>query len=150
MTAPTLKTGSPDFDADIASHDTYLEDFPHATFQRMREGSPVSWVAEDGAGFWAVTRHAEVTEVSRDYNRFTASRGIRIEEMDLDELEARRSMMELDPPDHTRLRRLVQPGFTPRVTATYEEAFRKLVNVVLDEVLPMGEFDFVTSSWMRL
>lgn len=64
--------------------------------------------------------------------------------MDPDELEARRSMMELDPPDHTRLRRLVQPGFTPRVTATYEEAFRKLVDAVLDRVLPLGGFDFVT------
>jgi len=64
--------------------------------------------------------------------------------MDPEELEARRSMMEFDPPEHTRLRRLVQPGFTPKVTATYEAAFRKLVGVVLDKVLPLGEFDFVT------
>jgi cytochrome P450 len=64
--------------------------------------------------------------------------------MDPDELEARRSMMELDPPEHTRLRRLVQPGFTPKVTATYETAFRRLVGLVLDRVLPLGTFDFVT------
>lgn len=50
-----------------------------------------------------MTKHSHVVEVSRDYNRFSASLGIRIEEMDVDELEARRSMMELDPPDHTRL-----------------------------------------------
>jgi cytochrome P450 len=111
----------------------------------MRREAPVSWVTEDdGSGFWAITKHADVVEVSRDYKRFTASRGIRIEEMDLEELEARRSMMEFDPPEHTRLRRLVQPGFTPKVTATYEEAFRRLVRMVLDRVLPFGDFDFVT------
>jgi cytochrome P450 len=105
----------------------------------------LSWVTEsDGSGFWAVTKHADVIEVSRDYDRFTASRGIRIEDMDPDELEARRSMMESDPPEHTRLRRLVQPGFTPKVTATYEAAFRTLVGMVLDRVLPLGSFDFVT------
>ena len=140
----TLSTPRPD-DVDITSHDTYLGDFPHATFARLRAEEPVSWTMEgDGSGFWSVTRHADVVEVSRDYNRFTASRGIRIERMDPEELEARRSMMEFDPPDHTRLRRLVQPGFTPKVTATYEAAFRKLVGVVLDRVLPLGEFDFVT------
>jgi cytochrome P450 len=130
--------------ADITSHDTYLDEFPHAAFRRLREESPVRWVEDDEGGFWAVTRHADVVEVSRDYNRFTASRGIRIEEMDPEELEARRSMMEFDPPEHTRLRRLVQPGFTPKVTATYEAAFRSLVGLVLDRVLPIGEFDFVT------
>jgi cytochrome P450 len=145
MTTLALNHRPGDPHADVTSHDTYLEGFPHAAFQRMRAEEPVAWTTEaDGSGFWSVTKHADVVEVSRDYNRFTASRGIRIEEMDPDELEARRSMMELDPPEHTRLRRLVQPGFTPKVVATYEDAFRKLVNVVLDRVLPMGGFDFVT------
>jgi cytochrome P450 len=131
--------------ADLASHDTFLRCVPHATFSRMREEEPVAWVEErDGSGFWAVTRHADVETVSRDFARFTASRGIRIEDMAADELEARRTMMEFDPPEHARLRRLVQPGFTPRVVATYEAAFRKLAGHVLDAVLPLGEFDFVT------
>ncbi|MFP3881138.1 MAG: cytochrome P450 [Actinomycetota bacterium] len=145
MPIGNLKERTGDRHADIASHDTYVEGFPHDTFERLRREDPVPWTTEsDGSGFWSVTKHADVTEVSRDYNRFTASRGIRIEEMDPEELEARRSMMEFDPPEHTRLRRLVQPGFTPKVTATYEAAFRKLVGVVLDRVLPLGEFDFVT------
>ena len=105
----------------------------------------MTWVEENaGAGFWAVTRHADVETVSRDFGRFTASRGIRIEQMEPDALEARRTMMEFDPPEHARLRRLVQPGFTPKVVATYEEAFRALAGLVLDKVLPLGEFDFVT------
>jgi cytochrome P450 len=131
--------------ADITSHDTYLRGFPHAAFKRLRETDPVAWVEEsDGTGFWAITKHADVIEVSRDYNRFSAARGIRIESMADDELHARRTMMELDPPEHTRLRRLVQPGFTPKVVATYENAFRMLAGHVLDTVLPRGEFDFVT------
>ena len=131
--------------ADLASHDTFVRCVPHATFARMRREEPVAWVEEsDGAGFWAVTRHADVEMVSRDFARFTASRGIRIEDMAPDELEARRTMMEFDPPEHARLRRLVQPGFTPKVVATYEEAFRRLTGQVLDRVLPLGEFDFVT------
>jgi cytochrome P450 len=134
-----------DPDADLASHDTFLRCVPHATFARMRAEEPVAWVEEsDGSGFWAVTRHADVEMVSRDFGRFTASRGIRIEDMAPDELEARRTMMEFDPPEHARLRRLVQPGFTPRVVATYELAFRALAGHVLDAVLPFGEFDFVT------
>jgi len=141
----TLHTDLGEASADITSHDTYVRCVPHATFARLRHEEPVSWVEEDdGTGFWALTKHADISMVSRDFNRFTASRGIRIEEMSSDELEARRTMMEFDPPDHARLRRLVQPGFTPRVVATYEVAFRILAGHVLDQVLPLGEFDFVT------
>jgi cytochrome P450 len=145
MNAELLHEDLGDPQADITSHDTYTNGFPHAAFKRLREEDPVAWVPErDGSGFWAITRHSDVIEVSRDYKRFTASRGIRMEEMDADELEARRSMMEFDPPEHTRLRRLVQPGFTPKVVATYEEAFRRLVDRVLDHVLEEHQFDFVT------
>jgi cytochrome P450 len=110
----------------------------------MRRERPVSWIKEGDSGFWAVTKHADVETVSRDYGRFTASRGIRVEQMAPDALEARRTMMEFDPPEHARLRRLVQPGFTPKIVATYEAAFRALAGHVLDRVLPLGEFDFVT------
>lgn len=145
MPANTLHQDLGEVDADIFSHDTYVRCVPHAAFERMRREHPVSWVEEgDGTGFWAVTRHADVETVSRDYGRFTASRGIRVEQMAPDALEARRTMMEFDPPEHARLRRLVQPGFTPRVVATYEEAFRALAGYVLDKVLPLGDFDFVT------
>ena len=144
MTLNVLHADLGDPHADITSHDTYLTGFPHAVFQRMRREEPVTWIDDPEGGFWAITKHADVIEVSRDYGRFTASRGIRIEEMDDEELEARRTLMEMDPPEHTRLRRLVQPGFTPKVTATYESAFRQLVGLVLDNVLARGEFDFVT------
>jgi cytochrome P450 len=132
--------------ADIVDHDTYLNDVPHATFARLRRESPVAWIEEPlpNTGFWAVTKFDDVGQVSRDHETFTTTKGIRLEEMAPDELEARRTMMEFDPPEHTRLRRLVSRGFTPRVIATYENAFRSLARQVLDHALPMGEFDFVT------
>ncbi len=145
MSLSTLTSDPAETHADLSSHDTFLRGVPHATFARMRAEEPVAWVEEsDGQGFWALTKHADISAVSRDYGRFTASRGIRIEQMAPDELEARRTMMEFDPPEHARLRRLVQPGFTPKVVATYESAFRTLAGHVLDRVLPLGEFDFVT------
>ncbi|HVR77263.1 MAG TPA: cytochrome P450 [Acidimicrobiia bacterium] len=145
MAVTTLHTDLGEENADLTSHDAFVRAVPHATFARMRREQPVAWVEEaDGEGFWALTKHADVSMVSRDFGRFTASRGIRIEQMAPDELEARRTMMEFDPPEHARLRRLVQPGFTPKVVATYEAAFRILAGQVLDQVLPLGNFDFVT------
>jgi cytochrome P450 len=145
MAVNTLHTDLGDIDADITAHDTYVRSVPHAAFARMRAQEPVAWVEEeDGSGFWALLKHADISMASRDYGRFSASTGIRIEQMAPDELEARRTMMEFDPPEHARLRRLVQPGFTPKVVATYEAAFRILAGYVLDTVLPLGEFDFVT------
>lgn len=141
--APYLDDLGPD-DADITSHDTFVPGVPHATFARLRREDPVSWWDEtDGAGFWAVTRYADAVRMSQDHETFTSSRGIRLEEMDPDQLEARRTMMEYDPPEHTRLRRLVSRGFTRRVVETYEDAIRRLAADVLDEAIPQGEFDFV-------
>ena len=144
MTTTEVQLG--DAHADIVDHDTYLQDVPHATFARLRNESPIAWIEENppNSGFWAVTKYDDVGQVSRDHETFTTTKGIRLEEMAPDELEARRTMMEFDPPEHTRLRRLVSRGFTPRVIATYENAFRSLASHVLDRVLPLGEFDFVT------
>ena len=130
--------------ADLASHDTWVHGTPYATLERLRDEDPVSWVDEaDGSGFWAVTRYADVIELNRRWDDFTSYRGIRLEEMDAEETEARRTLMELDPPDHTRLRRLVNRGFTRRTVESYEEPIRELTGDILDEALALGEFDFV-------
>ncbi len=145
---PYLDDLGPD-DADITSHDTYVGGVPHATFARLRSEDPVSWWEEvDGSGFWAVTRYGDALEVSRDVATFTSAKGIRLEEMDDEQLEARRTMMELDPPEHTRLRRLVNRGFTRRTVETFEESIRQLAGMVIDRALEQaapngGVFDFV-------
>lgn len=135
-----------DDQADLASHDTFARGIPHATFRRLRDTDPVAWVDEHdgGAGFWAVTRYADVLKVSHDVDTFTSTRGIRLEEMSPQETDARRTIMELDPPEHTRLRRLVNRGFTRRAVAAYEDTIRQLAVLVIERALPRREFDFVT------
>ncbi|MGI9622162.1 MAG: cytochrome P450 [Acidimicrobiales bacterium] len=133
----------PDY-ADITSHDTYVDGVPHATFDRLRSDDPVHWTEEsDGSGFWSVLRYDDALAVSRDIETFTSSQGIRLEEMDEEQIEARRTMMEFDPPEHTRLRRLVNRGFTRRTVETFEEAIRALTAEVIEAALPKGQFDFV-------
>lgn len=138
-------------DADLTDHDVYTLGVPHATFSRMRAEGPVHWTPErDASGFWSVVGYPECLEVSRDVATFTSSRGIRLEEMDEDETEARRTLMEYDPPAHTRLRRLVNRGFTRRTVETFEDAIRELAGDVLDEALDESEFDFVTAVAQQL
>lgn len=132
-------------DANITSHDTYTNGVPHATFKRLREEDPIHWTEEaDGTGFWSVLRYDDAIAVSKDVKTFTSSKGIRLEDMDPEETEARRTMMELDPPEHTRYRRLVSKGFTRRRVESYEESIRELAIEVIEEAIQHTEFDFVS------
>ncbi len=132
-------------DADITSHDTYVSGVPHATFDRLRATDPVHWTPESdgGSGFWSILRYDDALEVSRDVESFTSTEGIRLEEMDEDEKAARLTMMEMDPPDHTRYRRLVSKGFTRRTVESYEDEIRQLAVEVIEAALEAEEFDFV-------
>lgn len=132
-------------DADLTSHDTYVSGVPHATFDRLRSEDPVHWTEEaDGSGFWSILRYDDAIQVSRDHETFTSARGIRLEEMDDEQLEARRTMMEYDPPEHTRYRRQVSKGFTRRSVESYEAVIRELAVEVIDEALASDRFDFVS------
>lgn len=131
-------------DADITSHDTYTSGVPHATFARLRAEDPVHWTEErDGSGFWSILTYQDCLTVSRDVATFTSQKGIRLEEMDEEETEARRTLMEMDPPEHTRLRRLVNKGFTRRTVESFEEPIRELAAEVVERALHNDEFDFV-------
>ncbi len=132
-------------DADITSHDTYTAGVPHATFEHLRSTDPVHWTPESdgGSGFWSILRYDDALDVSRDVESFTSTGGIRLEEMAEDEKLARRTMMEMDPPEHTRYRRLVSKGFTRRSVESYENEIRQLAVEVIEEALEHDEFDFV-------
>ena len=130
--------------ADLSSHDAFVNGVPHATFTRLRKEDPVAWCDEkDGSGFWAITRHADIVELNRNFKTYTSSLGIRLEEMTPDETAARRTLMELDPPEHSRLRRLAGDGFTRRLVETYEEQIRQIATLTITEALKDKEFDFV-------
>jgi cytochrome P450 len=133
-------------DIDLASHDFFVDAFPHDAFRLLREHDPVHWQPEapPNHGFWAITKYHDVETVIDDPATFSSERGgVILEEMAPDELEARKSMMETDPPRHTRLRKIASPLFTPRSMREYEGYCRDIAREVLDRALAKGEFDFV-------
>ncbi|HUY17365.1 MAG TPA: cytochrome P450 [Acidimicrobiales bacterium] len=131
--------------ADITSHDTYVNGVPRATFRYLRENDPVHWTEESngGRGFWSLTKYDDVLFASRNTEVFSSRLGIRLEDMDLEETEARRTLMEMDSPEHTRLRRLVSRPFAPKSVNEYEDAIRQLAVEVLDALDGEREFNFV-------
>ena len=132
---------------DITDPDTFVAGVPYDTFRTLRDEDPVSWWDESdgGSGFWAVTRYDDLLAVSRDVETFSSAQGITWEEMAPSAFEARRSMIEHDPPSHTRYRRLVSKPFSRREVYAYENAIRLLARSVLDHALsPSVEaLDFV-------
>ncbi len=125
-------------------NDVFAERIPHDTFALLRREAPVYWYDwSGGRGFWCVTKHEDVVAVSKDTKTFSSAQGANLEDLDEDARVARQSMLETDPPDHSRLRSLVGPPFTPRAVRAYEVALRELTREILDRALPLGEFDFV-------
>jgi cytochrome P450 len=131
---------------DLASPDTFVERIPFEYFGWLRAHQPVYWHPEPppNHGFWVVTKHDDLVAIHRDFRTFSSELGhVAIEELQPDELEARQSMLETDPPKHTRLRRIVSQFFTPRAVGAYEDFVRGLARELVDAALPLGEFDFV-------
>ena len=130
---------------DITSHDVYVEGVPHQEFARLRAESPVTWTEEPdgGRGFWSILKYDDVLYSSRHTELFSSRSGIRMEDMSEEETEARRTLMEMDSPEHTRLRRMVSRPFTPRAVMSYEDAVRDLAREVLANLNGLEEFDFV-------
>ncbi len=97
--------------------------------------------------FWALTLHEDVVEAGRDWETFSSQRGsvhlMRHESED--ELSAFRTIIDTDPPAHTRLRRIVNRGFTPRAVAAIEEHYRIVAREIIDAAIERGTVDFVSS-----
>lgn len=132
-------------DVDLASHDEFVDGVPYEYFALLRREDPVHWNDEpDGPGFWAITKHAHINEVHRDWQTFSSERGgTSLEDIEPENIEPRKSMIDMDPPRHNQLRAIVNKRFTPRAVLRYEEYIRDLIRKILDDALPMGEFDFV-------
>ncbi|MGY1813362.1 cytochrome P450 [Blastococcus sp. SYSU D00820] len=131
--------------APLADPDTFVDGPPYELFARLRDEDPVAWTPEPAphSGFWSITRHADIVAVSRDWETFTSSRGVALEELDDEQLAHRTSMIDTDPPRQTQLRRAVASSFTPRVVNGFETFLRGVVGRALDAALPKGTFEFV-------
>jgi cholest-4-en-3-one 26-monooxygenase len=132
---------------DLSDSRSYVAGVPHAWLAHLRRHDPVHWQDEPGGpGFWAVTRYGDCVTVNRDYERFSsAAQGTMPFELGADEVAQQSLMMlNMDPPLHTRYRRLVNKGFTPRTVRDLEESTRRSTDAIIDSVIEKGEADFVS------
>ena len=130
---------------DLSSHDAFVEQVPYEWFRTLRREDPVHFNPEpDGPGFWAVTRYADIREVHRNVPVYSSEvGGTSLEDLDPDQIEARKSMIDMDPPRHNELRGMLARRFTAKAAKVWEHAVHTVCEQVLDEALPKGEFDFV-------
>jgi len=132
---------------DLCNPQLFVPSVPHALFAELRRMSPVFWhEQEDGAGFWSVMRYHDLVAVNRDSQTFSSFKGGALM-MDWDEetlSQQRMMMLNMDPPVHTRYRRLVNKGFTPRMVHELEERIVERTRLLTDAARQQGEFDFVT------
>lgn len=133
-------------DIDLTDCNNFVERVPFEAFDRLRHEAPVSWHDEPSPlnGFWSVTKHADIVAVSRDWRTYSSEvGGAALAELSSEEIAARKTMLDTDPPRHTRLRGVVSGLFTPRAVLHYEQFIREVTRRVLDRALPAGEFDFI-------
>ncbi|MGN6680168.1 MAG: cytochrome P450, partial [Streptosporangiaceae bacterium] len=133
---------------------TYVYGVPFGALTKLRRESPVIWVAEvpvlgwpEGPGFWLVLRHADVESVLSRPQLFSSSVGatqIRDPATPAALGYVRQMMLNMDPPDHSRLRRLLSRSFTRRAVSSLEARIRDHARTICDRVFtgPGGEFDF--------
>ncbi len=126
-------------DIDLLSRDIFVEGVPHEWFALLRQEAPIYRHPEpDGPGFWVFTRHEDVSVLNRDWEHLSSDQGrggvVGMEELSaeqqaeqeaMNQAGAGKMMLTIDPPEHTRYRKLVNRGFTPRVIRSLEEHLRE-------------------------
>ena len=129
----------------LADLDVFDNGAPWDLFAELRQNDPVNWSDETdgGHGFWSVMRYHDIVKVLRDPDTFTSSHFTNLEELEPDQEEARRSLLDSDGTRHRALRRLLQNDFTPNNVAKYETFLRGLTATTLDNAFAKGEFDFL-------
>ncbi|AOY56501.1 MAG: hypothetical protein RI933_887 [Actinomycetota bacterium] len=130
----------------LTNLDLFEKGAPWETFAQLRNEAPVHWSEEEApnSGFWSVTGYHDIVKVLRDPETFTSSHFTNLEEVDAEQEEARRSLLETDGNRHRALRRLLQGQFTPQAVAVYETFLRGLTATTLDNAFAKGTFDFVS------
>ncbi|MSV77401.1 MAG: cytochrome P450, partial [Actinobacteria bacterium] len=129
----------------LADLDLFANGAPWDVFKQLRDESPMHWNEEEApqSGFYSVTRYHDIVKVLRDPDTFTSERFTNLEEVDAEQEEARRSLLETDGSRHRALRRILQGEFTPQAVAKYETFLRGLTATTLDKAFAKGSFDFV-------
>ena len=151
--ARTSEVGRPATAVNLADPDVWVVAPPYEEFARLRDEAPVAWNERlDGQrGFWAVARHDDIVTVSRDTTTFSSREGvISLDDFDDDQSDARRSLLEMDPPQHTSMRKVTSRDFTPRAVSAFEAFARGTAGRLIDEVVATGEVDIVPALSKQL
>ena len=129
----------------LADLDLFDHGAPWELFADLRANQPVNWSDETdgGHGFWSVMKYHDIVKVLRNPDTFTSNHFTNLEELDTDQEEARRSLLDSDGTRHRALRRLLQNEFTPNNVAKYETFLRGLTATTLDSAFAKKEFDFL-------
>src|SRR5215475_3727888 len=146
-TVPTPRTALALDEINPASFDFWLRDDVEGALAKLRHERPVAWHQhpDSGKGFWSLTRFDDIAAATRDWETFSSAYGIQVltDPEDTDRLGIR-SMISTDPPKHTKLRSIVNRGFTPRMVAKAEDAVRRRAREIVDTIAPKGKVEFVS------
>jgi cytochrome P450 len=154
MTVPTPTTRLRVDEIALSDPEVWIGGEREGIFAKLRAEAPITFHEEfepppemgipRGPGFWALTRYADVMHVSRDPETFHSAPTSTIGDIPAEIAEWLGSMINMDAPKHTKLRLIVNKGFTPRQVAKIEESVRLQAREIVERVAPLGECDFVT------
>jgi cytochrome P450 len=144
----TTLTGSSIEIPDFTDPATYVGGVPHEAFDALRSRPGLYWQkAAEGTyngGFWVVTRFNEIVEIEQQPAVFSSVPGafFPLANMSGDSPMSKHILF-MDPPEHSRVRRVAMKSFGPRVVAHFDGWIRDIVNETLDEALQRGSFDWI-------
>jgi cholest-4-en-3-one 26-monooxygenase len=142
-------------DFDFLDPDVNLAGLPVAELAELRKAEAIHWVDVPGGtggfgdyGYWVVSKHADVKEVSRRSDVFSSWQNGAIpvwpKEMQFEQIELQRNvMLNMDAPHHTRLRKIISRGFTPRAIGRLEEELAQRAQNIAKTAAAEGSGDFV-------
>jgi cholest-4-en-3-one 26-monooxygenase len=131
-------------DPQLDSPDTFVGGVPHEAFAQLRREAPVYLQeSERGRPFWVLTKHADIVYASQHSDIFSSAKGVILGD-DINQGGYELMMLNMDPPQHTKLRTLVNMGFTPKMIRQMEEHVRGIAQSIVRDAIEKREFDFVT------
>ena len=136
MTPPTATADLSLGDIDLLE-DTWAQAIPYDQFRLLRREAPVYWHdMPDAKGFWAVTKHADVKAISRDWETYSTELGSTfLRDFDEEAMAlVRMTLLNMDPPRHTRYRRLVSAGFTPRMIKSMFDSVAEGTRRIIEDI----------------
>ena len=132
-------------EVELYNPDVYINGVPHEAFRLLRKEAPVHFQKEPkGRGYWCITKYDDIVNISKNPKTFSSYHGTNIEEYSPEDMEAVRMLMvNMDPPQHNKFRKLASVAFTPRVVNKLEPRIRELTTKILDQVAEKKEVDIV-------